>query len=85
MTTPIKEITKHTLVPLGIFAAGIVVAFNIGADREKSLAGIQANAVKIKQVDRKVRDMEEVLAELTDGVRRLEIHLGTLPKGGGQP
>lgn len=79
------QITQRTLIPVGIAAALILGAYRFGADRQKALAGIEANAVKIKQTDEKVRDLEEVLADLADSMHRVEIHLGTLPKGGGQP
>ena len=86
MAEKVGQITRNTLIPIGLVVAIVVSAFYLGGERQAMSMRVDANTSQIFKTDELARDNAKRLAEhdlvlngVKAGVRRLEQHFGTLP------
>jgi len=84
----VQEITRETLVPIGLVAALVIVIMGatwaIATDRQQAVEQIRANAAAVARHDAELRELRGQMQYLTQAMIRIETKLGTLPKGGYQ-
>lgn len=74
MPTP-STITKETLLPLALVIAIATMIFGLATDRQRAMGKIEQNEMRIEATEKKID-------YLYDGVKRIEVSLGTLPVRG---
>lgn len=73
MTDRVGQITRDTLLPIGLVIGLVCLAYWFGFEK----SGIH---FQVGQNTKDISKHDAALGRLTDGVKRLEIHFGTLPE-----
>jgi hypothetical protein len=79
MGEKVTQITQRTLMPLALVVVLVGAVWGLATDRQKAIGQIAKSDEKNVEQDKRITAVELDVKSILDGVRRMEIKLGTLP------